>query len=115
MAVKQMDLTNAYYRAGVKFLSGSAADVWGTMPGISLHTELELLSRAGLSNREVIAAATSNFADAYNWKKGRIEKDYCADILILDENPIASLSHLRKIDHIVLNGKILGREVRAKR
>ncbi len=115
MAIKQMELTNAYYRAGVKFLSGSAADVWGTMPGISFHTELELLSRAGLSNREVIATATTNFAEAYGWKKGRIEKDYCADILILDENPLDSLSHLRKIGHIILNGKILSEEVRAKR
>lgn len=107
MAVKQMELTNAYYKRGTKFLAGSAADVWGTMPGISLHTELELLKRAGLSNREVIATATSNFSEAYNWKRGRIEKDYLADILILKSNPVDDLKNLRDVDILIQGGNLL--------
>ncbi len=107
MAVKQMELANAYYRAGVKFLTGSAADVWGTMPGISLHSELELLKRAGLSNRDVIDAATRNFSDAYGWNKGKIEKEYLADILILKSNPVEDLTKLRDIEILIQGGKML--------
>lgn len=110
MAVKQMELANAYYRAGVKFLTGSAADVWGTMPGISLHSELELLKRAGLSNREVIASATSNFSDAYGWKKGKIEKEYSADILILKSNPVEDLAMLRNIEILIQGGTMVLKE-----
>jgi len=107
LAIKQMELTNAYYRKGAKFLAGSAADVWGTMPGISLHTELELLKRAGLNKREVIATATSNFADAYAWRKGRLEKDYFADILILKSNPLENLENLRDIEILIQGGKMI--------
>jgi hypothetical protein len=107
MALKQMELANGYYRAGVKFLAGSAADVWGTMPGISLHSELELLKRAGLSNREVIDAATRNFSDAYGWKKGKIEKEFSADILILKSNPVDDLANLRDIEILIQGGKMI--------
>jgi hypothetical protein len=107
MGIKQMDITFAYYRHGVKFLSGSAADVWGTMPGISLHTELELLHRAGLSNREVIAAATTNFADAFGWNRGKIEEGYCSDIIILKNDPLKDIKNLRDIEMLILGGKLV--------
>ena len=36
----------------------------GILPGISMHTELELLVRLGLSPREALAAATNNYASS---------------------------------------------------
>jgi hypothetical protein len=44
----------------------------GTMPGISMHTELEMLVRLGLSPREALAAATNNYAEQFtgpNWAR----------------------------------------------
>ena len=38
-----------YCRAGAKYLTGSGTTAFGTMPGISLHTELLLLTKIGLS------------------------------------------------------------------
>ena len=107
LAIKQMELANGYIKAGAKHLAGSAADVWGTMPGISLHSELELLEKAGLGSRQLIAAATSNFSGAYGWKRGVIEKGYRADILILNSNPLASIKNLRDIDRTILKGGLL--------
>ncbi|MDT8402608.1 MAG: amidohydrolase family protein [Bacteroidales bacterium] len=107
LAVKQMEMANGYIKAGAKHLAGSAADVWGTMPGISLHTELELLEKAGLESRQLIAAATSNFSLAYGWNRGVIEEGCRADILILNSNPVVSIKNLRDIDKIILKGKLL--------
>ena len=86
-----------YYKNGAKYLSGSATDVWGSMPGISLHQELEVLHRIGLSNREVLATSTTNFNEAYGLKFGRIKKGFKANILILDKNPVEDLIHLKEI------------------
>ena len=62
------------------------------MPGSGLHLELTLLHRIGLSPREAIAAATSNFADIYGWRDiGRIEPGRVADVLILVATLVAIL------------------------
>ena len=98
----------SYYKAGAKYLSGSATDVWGTMPGISLHTELMLLNtKVGLSNEEVLAATTANFNEAFGWKIGRIQSGFDADLLILNKNPLEHLSNLTSIEKIILDGKEL--------
>ena len=40
LAEAEVHLDRAYFEAGCRYLAGSGADVWGTMPGISLHHEL---------------------------------------------------------------------------
>jgi len=97
-----------YYKAGAKYLSGSATDVWGTMPGISLHTELMLLhTKAGLTNEEVLAATTANFNNAFGWKVGKIRAGFEADLLLLNADPLKELSNLTKIDRLFIDGKEL--------
>ncbi len=99
-----------YYKAGAKYLSGSATDVWGTMPGISLHTELYLLTRIGLSNEEALAASTINFSKAFGWSIGKIAPDYEADILILNTNPLDDIGNLTDIDRMFSNGVEIDRD-----
>ncbi len=101
----EMMIERQYFGAGAKYLSGSATDVWGSMPGISLHQELEVLSRIGLSNREVLSCATSNFDNAFSLKFGKIEVGYKANILILEKNPIESIQYLKDRKRLILNGK----------
>ena len=101
----------AYYKAGARYLAGSATDVWGTMPGISLHTELMLLhTKPGLTIEEVLAAATSNFNQAFGWPIGRLKPGFEADLLILDKNPLTDLAHLTAISRMFSNGLEIDRE-----
>jgi len=80
------------------------------MPGISMHTELELLVRLGLTPREALAAATSNYAEEFGWHElGLVEAGRRADILILDADPTADISNSRKIRSVILDGAILDR------
>ena len=80
------------------------------MPGSGLHLELNLLHRIGLSPREAIAAATTNYADVYGWPDvGRIEKGRNADLLILKEDPRSDLSALDAIDEVILDGVAVDR------
>ena len=107
LALKVLELEQQYYRKGAKYLTGSACDVWGTMPGISLHAELELLQKIGLTDRQILASASANFSDAFGWKKGKIAEGYDADILILDENPLENIENLKKINLLLLKGEVI--------
>jgi hypothetical protein len=92
------------------YLAASGADSMGAMPGISLHTELELLVRLGLSPREALAAATNNYALQFGWNElGLIAAGRRADILIIDGNPTANIWNARRISAIILNGEPLDR------
>ena len=94
--------------AGCRYLAGSAADVWGSMPGISLHTELQALVRYGLTPREALASATSNFALAYGWSEvGALKAGCRGDVLILDKDPRVSVKNLQSIHRVIARGSLL--------
>ena len=92
------------------YLAASGADSMGTMPGISLHTELELFVRLGLSPREALAAATNNYAMQFGWNElGLIAAGRRADILVVDADPTANIWNARRISAIILNGEPVDR------
>ncbi|MGB0064425.1 MAG: amidohydrolase family protein, partial [Terracidiphilus sp.] len=93
------------------YLAASGADAMGTMPGVSLHTELELLVRMGLSPREALAAATNNYALQFGWNElGLIAPGRRADILVLDADPSANVWNARRISTVLLDGEPLDRD-----
>jgi Amidohydrolase family len=93
------------------YLAASGAPALGTMPGISLHTELELLVRLGLSPREALAAATNNYAEQFHWTElGQLAAGRRADILILDADPTINIWNARRINSILLEGNQIDRD-----
>jgi imidazolonepropionase-like amidohydrolase len=83
----------------------------GTMPGISLHTELGLLVRLGLSPREALAAATDNYALEFGWNElGLIAQGRRADVLVVDSDPTANIWNARRISTLILDGEVVNRE-----
>jgi hypothetical protein len=104
-------LEEAYYRAGARYLAGSGTDVWGTMPGISLHHELEALVRIGHSPRQALAAATSNFQATFDdWGAvGQVRAGYRADLLVLDRDPRQAVANLESIHTLILAGQVVDR------
>jgi imidazolonepropionase-like amidohydrolase len=70
-----------------------------------------MLSRAGLTNRQVLAAATNNFSLLWNWKHiGKIEAGRDADILVLTGDPTKSIENLKKIDVLMVKGRLVDRK-----
>ncbi|MCH7524550.1 MAG: amidohydrolase family protein [Bacteroidetes bacterium] len=115
LGFNELMIEKIYYKNGAHYISGSGTDVWGTMPGISLHQELEVLSHIGLTNREVLAASTSNFNDAFGLKFGKIETGFKANILILDKNPLDDIKNLKGGKTVILNGKPIDLEALLKK
>lgn len=110
-AMRLWRINQTIFAAFPHYLVGSGADAMGTMPGISVHTELELLVRLGLSPREALAAATNNFALQFGWTEvGQIAPGRRADILVLDADPTVNVWNARRISVLIEDGNILDRD-----
>ncbi len=110
-AMRLWQINQTIYAAYPHYLAASGAPAMGTMPGISLHTELEMLVRLGLSSREALAAATSNYALQFGWTElGQIAPGRRADILVLDSDPTQNIWNVRRISTLIVGGNVVDRE-----
>ena len=110
-ALRLWRINETIFSAFPHYLAASGADAMGTMPGISLHTELEMLVRLGLSPREALAAATNNYSLQFGWNElGLIAPARRADILVVDGDPTINIWNARRISTLILNGEILDRD-----
>jgi imidazolonepropionase-like amidohydrolase len=86
-------------KAGVKILSGTDLGNPFIFPGFSLHDELELLIKAGLTPFEALKTATINPARFFSMQDslGTVEKGRIADLVLLNANPVESISNTKKL------------------
>ena len=81
------------HAAGVRLIAGTDAPNPGTAAGLSMHGELRLLLRAGLSAAEALSAATSTGAEAFGIDdRGRIGEGRIADLVLVDGDLESDLS-----------------------
>ncbi|WP_058189503.1 amidohydrolase family protein [Terracidiphilus gabretensis] len=110
-AMRLWRINEVFFAADPHYLAASGAPVSGAFPGISMHTELEMLVRLGLTPREALAAATSNYAMQFNWNElGLIAPGRRADIIVLDGDPSATAWNVRRIANLIVDGNVLDRE-----
>jgi imidazolonepropionase-like amidohydrolase len=108
---KVLQLTKMFYDNGVTLLSGSDIPNFDLVPGASLHHELEILVEAGIPPLDVIKIATRNGAQALGIENdvGTIESGKQADMIILSDNPVDSISNIKKIEAVINNGHFIKR------
>jgi hypothetical protein len=110
-ALHLWEINQTIFASYPHYLAASGAPVMGSMPGISEHTELEMLVRLGLSPREALAAATNNYALQLGWNElGLIAPGRRADILVLESDPTTNVWNTRRIATLIVDGNILDRE-----
>ena len=84
--------------AHVRILAGTDAPNPGTSHGASIHRELELLVRSGLTPLEALAAATSTPAAAFHLDdRGLIAPGKRADLLLVKGDPTHDITATRDI------------------
>ena len=110
---KNLTLVRKMHTSGVMLLTGTDLGNPYVFPGFSVHDELELLVKAGLTPAEALQTATINPARFLRIDEsfGTVEVGKIADLVLLDANPLESISHTKEIFSVMLNGKLLIREV----
>jgi hypothetical protein len=93
----------------VLILAGTDVNNPFCVPGFGLQQELMNLAHAGLSNLQVIQTATINPAKFLYMENelGTVTQGKQADLLILDDNPLADISNTQKIYAVIVNGRYL--------
>ncbi|WP_432972513.1 amidohydrolase family protein [Dactylosporangium sp. CA-233914] len=98
------------HAAGIPVLSGTDANATpgGPCPirhGESLHHELDLLVRVGLTPAEALRAATSGPAEHFGLlDRGTVEPGKRADLLLVGGDPLTDITATRKIMHVWCGG-----------
>jgi len=108
---KRLEIILAMHRAGVKMLAATDALVMYVFPGFSLHDELELFVQAGLTPMEALQTATRNPAIYLGLSDlvGTVEIGKKADLVLLEANPLENISNTKRINAVVVNGKLIPR------
>jgi imidazolonepropionase-like amidohydrolase len=105
--VRQLQIVGAMQRAGLHIMAGT--DI--SPVGFSLHDELALLVSAGLTPMEALQSATRNPASYLGLldSLGTVEEGKIADLVLLDENPLADIRNSRKVNTVVVRGEMIPR------
>lgn len=99
-----LNIINVLHREGIPIVAGTDVSV----PGHSLHRELELYVKAGLTPLQALQAATITPARVMKLDRdiGTIESGKRADIVIVGGNPLENISNIRKVDFVVTQGRL---------
>ena len=99
---KELEIVGALHRAGIPVVAGTDQ----TVPGHSLHREIELYVQAGFTPMEAIQAATIVPARAMGIEKesGTVEKGKRGDLILVNGNPLDDIHKIRNVEDVITNG-----------
>ena len=99
---KYVEIVGALHKAGVPIVAGTDQ----TVPGYSLHREIELYVQAGFTPMEAIQAATIVPARAMGVDKelGTIEAGKRGDLIVIHGDPLQDIHNTRNVESVVTNG-----------
>jgi imidazolonepropionase-like amidohydrolase len=105
---RRLGLIKKLHDAKVPLLAGTDAPAgYDLVPGTSLHRELQLFVRAGLTPLEALQTATLNpaifFGKTAEW--GTVAPGKVADLVVLSRNPLVDIANTRSIVAVVADGR----------
>lgn len=108
----ELDLVGEMNRLRVPILAGTDCPAAYVVAGFSLHDELALLVKAGLTPIEALQTATRNPAEYLGElsSHGTIEVGKTANLIVLDADPLKDISNTTRINAVIQKGFYLSRD-----
>lgn len=109
---KSKEFIRRAYEAGCLLSTGTDYVLLTMLPGWSLWREMEIFAEAGLPPMEILKAATWNgiYAIGRTDQLGSIEAGKLADFVVLNANPLESISNVRQVYRVVKGGVVYDRD-----
>jgi imidazolonepropionase-like amidohydrolase len=106
-ATRRLALIKKLHDAKIPFLAGTdAPQGYDLVPGSSLHRELHLFVRAGMTPLQALQTATLNPATFFgNAQWGTVAPGKAADLVVLTRNPLADIANTRAIAAVIADGR----------
>lgn len=98
---RMIEFLGRLYAAGVPLVAGT-----DSIAGFTLHRELELYVQAGVPPGEAIRIATESGArhSGVLGETGTIERGKRADLILVDGDPTAKISDIRRVSYVLKEG-----------
>lgn len=103
--------------AGAKIAFGTDSPQLFSVPGFSIHREMQSISAAGMTPFEILASGTRNVGRYYGREAefGTVAAGRRADLVLLNGNPLADLTNFGRRAGVMVNGRWLAEsEIQAR-
>ncbi len=107
--VERRRILKALRDAGAKIAFGTDSPQLFSVPGFSIHREMQTMLLAGLTPFEILASGTRNVGRYYGRENefGTVARGQRADLILLDANPLTDVRHLSRRAGVMVNGRWL--------
>jgi hypothetical protein len=84
----------------------------GQLQGLGYHWEMRMLGSGGMSNHDVLRAATIFGASGIGLEReiGSLETGKLADLVVLSRNPLDDLANTTSVEQVMVNGRLYDAE-----
>lgn len=103
-------MTKALVDNKVPIMAGTDANVPVSVPGFSLHNELESLSKSGMTNSQAIYSVTVAPGNWMKSKTGKIKIGYHSDLVLLRKNPLEDIKNTTTIEYVFFNKYVINKK-----
>jgi predicted amidohydrolase len=104
---KKKQLVSELFKNECNLFLGTDTQQPFSIPGLSFHRELELFVECGLTPAQALQRATSAAAKRLGWHNtGEIRVGKNADLLVMKDDPTRSLSALKTLEQVIVEGQI---------
>jgi imidazolonepropionase-like amidohydrolase len=93
--------------AGAPIVLGTDSPQSFSVPGFSIHREMQVMAAAGLTPFEILQSGTRNVAVYFNTlaETGTIEQGKRADLILLEANPLQDIANVKRRLGVVVAGR----------
>jgi imidazolonepropionase-like amidohydrolase len=103
----RMQLLRLLHMEGARLLLGTDSPQLFNVPGYSIRRELQMMRDAGMTPFEVLQTGPSKAGEYLQRPCGTIAVGACADLLLLDGNPLQDLANSERIAGVMIRGQWL--------
>jgi adenine deaminase len=103
----RLHLLKALSDTGARILLGTDSPQLFNAPGFSIRREIQMMAAAGLTPYQVLRAGTQQPGEYFKRACGTISPGACADLILLDRNPLQDLHNLDQQRGVMVRGRWL--------
>ncbi|MDA2924388.1 amidohydrolase family protein [Acidobacteria bacterium AH-259-L09] len=109
IATNRNRLLKAVSDGGIRILFGTDSPQQFSVPGFSIHRELQHMVRVGMTPYEIIRSGTKNVGEYFKDQDrfGTIEVGARADLILLEANPLEDVGNIAKRAGVMVRGQWL--------